>query len=401
MRHDEDLSGSPPIPTPAPLPVSESKLSEQDPSSPSPPNLIRRYSSFYISNVLPIRLGRLDPRPLIAGVEEEHLLEVLEDIAKEVEVGDRLDLVVEGGEGVKGNEGGEGPEVEVGGSANEAKETAHSIPRDKVETSPSTSSGAAFGGDMTEAINEDLKQPEKEKKKEKKTNEDDNLLRDLGMADQKFGFRVEGWEIARKDGGIFLNYSYVVPESSETGTSSSTRSTIPPTKILLSKLTAAAKRHGGFPSWLGNWWALAVLSKAPDVSSDGERLDALGRPVRSSSSVVRRMVDSVDRRTGRNQPQTTLQSQSQTEIASTEKEDEDVGRYETRSERKRRLMLESGDGRVWSVKGRQWMEDMYRFPSNRLRVEFEGADVSQEVLYELFRVSAGVHEHVYMCHRLD
>ena len=31
------------------------------------------------------------------------------------------------------------------------------------------------------------------------------------------------------------------------------------------------------------------------------------------------------------------------------------------------------------------MEDMNRFPSNRLRVEFDGPDVSQEVLYELFR----------------
>lgn len=28
---------------------------------------------------------------------------------------------------------------------------------------------------------------------------------------------------------------------------------------------------------------------------------------------------------------------------------------------------------------------MNRFPSNRVRVEFEGPDVSQEVLYELFR----------------
>jgi len=39
------------------------------------------------------------------------------------------------------------------------------------------------------------------------------------------------------------------------------------------------------------------------------------------------------------------------------------------------------------VKGKQWTEDMNRFPSNRLRVEFDGADVSQEMLYTLFRVS--------------
>jgi hypothetical protein len=33
---------------------------------------------------------------------------------------------------------------------------------------------------------------------------------------------------------------------------------------------------------------------------------------------------------------------------------------------------------------------MNRFPSNRLRVEFDGPDVSQEVLYELFRVSSAI-----------
>lgn len=33
------------------------------------------------------------------------------------------------------------------------------------------------------------------------------------------------------------------------------------------------------------------------------------------------------------------------------------------------------------------IQDMNRFPSNRLRVEFDGPDVSQEMLYTLFRVS--------------
>lgn len=32
-------------------------------------------------------------------------------------------------------------------------------------------------------------------------------------------------------------------------------------------------------------------------------------------------------------------------------------------------------------------QDMNRFPSNRLRVEFDGPDVSQEMLYTLLRVS--------------
>ena len=44
------------------------------------------------------------------------------------------------------------------------------------------------------------------------------------------------------------------------------------------------------------------------------------------------------------------------------------------------------------VQGRPWIEDLYRFPSSRLRVEFiptspggEAAELSQETLYSLFR----------------
>jgi hypothetical protein len=53
--------------------------------------------------------------------------------------------------------------------------------------------------------------------------------------------------------------------------------------------------------------------------------------------------------------------------------------------KKQKIFFGLGDGRCWAVRGRQWMEDMNRFPSIRLRVEFDGPDVSQEVLYELFR----------------
>ncbi|TFY60118.1 hypothetical protein EVJ58_g5342 [Rhodofomes roseus] len=42
-------------------------------------------------------------------------------------------------------------------------------------------------------------------------------------------------------------------------------------------------------------------------------------------------------------------------------------------------------GDVWLVKGRPWREDMNRFPSNILRVSFEGPDVPEESLYDLLR----------------
>lgn len=48
--------------------------------------------------------------------------------------------------------------------------------------------------------------------------------------------------------------------------------------------------------------------------------------------------------------------------------------------------------RTFLVRGRPWVEDLYRFPSSRLRVEFiptapggEAAELSQEILYSLFR----------------
>ncbi|KAF8337623.1 RNA12 protein-domain-containing protein [Cantharellus anzutake] len=45
--------------------------------------------------------------------------------------------------------------------------------------------------------------------------------------------------------------------------------------------------------------------------------------------------------------------------------------------------LRQGD--IWLVKGKPWKEDLDRFPSSQLRIEFEGADVHTEVLYEALR----------------
>lgn len=44
-------------------------------------------------------------------------------------------------------------------------------------------------------------------------------------------------------------------------------------------------------------------------------------------------------------------------------------------------------GKPWIVKGSPFLEDMERFPSTRLKTVFEGPDVHEELLYELFRVS--------------
>jgi hypothetical protein len=38
---------------------------------------------------------------------------------------------------------------------------------------------------------------------------------------------------------------------------------------------------------------------------------------------------------------------------------------------------------AWIVRGRPWVEDLHRFPSKRLRIEFEGPDLTQEALYSV------------------
>ncbi|KAF8556910.1 hypothetical protein OG21DRAFT_506541 [Imleria badia] len=42
-------------------------------------------------------------------------------------------------------------------------------------------------------------------------------------------------------------------------------------------------------------------------------------------------------------------------------------------------------GNVWLVKGQPWLEDMNRYPSTMVKVGFEGPDVQEETLYDLFR----------------
>ncbi|KZO99417.1 exonuclease [Calocera viscosa TUFC12733] len=44
-----------------------------------------------------------------------------------------------------------------------------------------------------------------------------------------------------------------------------------------------------------------------------------------------------------------------------------------------------GTAHVWLVRGKPWREDLYRFPSPQLKVEFDGPDVDHESLYDILR----------------
>lgn len=86
------------------------------------------------------------------------------------------------------------------------------------------------------------------------------------------GFQVENWEVSRKDGGVFLHFSYTTPTEEqpskeeekvdeekaarigvESTPSSYTQNQ--PGRLFISPLEESAQKHGGWPSWLGNWWA--------------------------------------------------------------------------------------------------------------------------------------------------
>ncbi|BGP28115.1 mitochondrial escape protein 2 [Rhodotorula toruloides] len=48
--------------------------------------------------------------------------------------------------------------------------------------------------------------------------------------------------------------------------------------------------------------------------------------------------------------------------------------------------------RAFLVRGRPWMEDMNRFPSREIRVEYEGNEIPQEELYQIFRPYGKIHD---------
>lgn len=206
-------------------------------------------------------------------------------------------------------------------------------------------------------------------------------LHDISSDVTGHGFRIESMEIARKDGGVFMHFSYLPPNPSDEAAVEKDLSSISsmpevvapsslsPGRLFLSQLVESAKKRGGFPSWLGQWWANRWEGRG---GVPGHRLYSAGGGTRIDGEGGGTLVK------GSGSGMTGIQAAA-------------------------------GDGRVWVVKGRQWTEvseehldtsmllqdlyltlmaqDMNRFPSNRLRVEFDGPDVSQEMLYTLFRVS--------------
>lgn len=155
-------------------------------------------------------------------------------------------------------------------------------------------------------------------------------LNDIGIEVTGHDFRIESWEIARKDGGVFLHYSYLPPDPASLPADSlpdiSYISAPPegapdptnPGRLFLPQLLNSAKKHGGFPSWLGQWWA---NFGSQNHSIPGHRVWARGGA----------MLQSVG-------------------------EEGDANRVKATGSGMTNVQAAAGGGRVWVVKGRQWIE---------------------------------------------
>ena len=192
-------------------------------------------------------------------------------------------------------------------------------------------------------------------------------LNDIGMEVQGHGFRIESWEIARKDGGVFLHYSYIPPDpaslpkikqgedvsyiSALPDTGADSAASHPPSsaggegsgkakseeeqkaetaaqalaaspgRLFLPQLLASARSRGGFPSWLGQWWA---NFGSQTQSIPGHRVWARGGARYSQLKSVG------------------------------EEEEENV--VKGSGSGMSSVQAAAGGGRVWVVKGRQWIE---------------------------------------------
>ena len=151
-------------------------------------------------------------------------------------------------------------------------------------------------------------------------------LHDIGTEMTSHAFEVESWEIARKDGGVFMHFSYVPPADHELQTkhdpTDASReihpSSVLPGALFLDQLKSAANKHGGWPSWLGQWWA-----------------DAFNR---SSKQVPGHAIYEEHPRT-----LTVGEGEAETEVQAS-------------GSGIKGLQAVAGGGRVWVVKGKQWTE---------------------------------------------
>jgi hypothetical protein len=192
---------------------------------------------------------------------------------------------------------------------------------------------------------------------------EETLMEQLGVImDELRGrhaFKVESWEVARKDGGVFCHFSYMPPRAEdlprgqpETAIHTPEDLVPDPTSaasIFLPLFLEAARKHGGWPHWAGAWWASCIDQ---GFKTAGRTTDEAGHHLYRGDLRAPTPVNA-----SKEPAAITLQGWQRI----------------------------AGRGRVWIVRGRQWTEDLNRFPSSRLRVEFDGPDVSQEMLYRLFR----------------
>ena len=160
-------------------------------------------------------------------------------------------------------------------------------------------------------------------------------LHDITSEITGHSFRVEAWEITRKDGGVFLHFSYMPPkDEEEVEKDLSSISSIPevvvptslsPGRLFLPQLMDSAKRKGGFPSWLGQWWANRWEGRH-GIGTPGHRLYTSGLRRDESDRDVRE--NGMTNMTSDNIPRTGMTG----------------------------IQAIAGGGRVWVVKGRQWTE---------------------------------------------
>lgn len=157
-------------------------------------------------------------------------------------------------------------------------------------------------------------------------------LNDIAMDVKGNGFRIESWEIARKDGGVFMHYSYIPPDPATVTQDSppdlSSITALPdavqpgpftPGRLFLPQLLASAKVHGGWPSWLGQWWA--------NLGGEGSMMP--GHRIWARDKLQER--------------RTVGQAEEETQVR---------GNGSGLSH----VQAAAGGGRVWVVKGRQWTE---------------------------------------------
>jgi hypothetical protein len=120
--------------------------------------------------------------------------------------------------------------------------------------------------------------------------------------------------------GVFLNYSYLPPDDQG--------STFSAPRTFLPLLSSAAHRLGGFPNWLGNWYASTFLPGPPQLAASAiEEIEKEGTEEEASAEE--------DKANGNR--------------TSSRKQGSEVTRFE-----KGTKTFGLGDGRCWAVRGKQW-----------------------------------------------